>query len=115
MLLSFSCFAQHTAVSGHIVDAGTGLPLPAVSVIFAGSTSGTITDSLGRFTLSAPGSYVRILVSAVGYQPLARAIQPNVQNEVQLKLEKSQTQLNEVAIKARSRKRYRNKNNPAVE
>jgi len=115
LLFSLSCFAQQTTVSGKVVDAVTGQPLQAVSIIFAGTHSGTGTDSLGAFTLTAQGSRSRILISAVGYQPQTRIVTPNVKSEVHIKLEKSQAQLQEVAINARSAKPYHNKDNPAVE
>lgn len=86
-----------------------------VSITFAGTHVGTGTDSLGRFILSASGPFSRIVISAVGYRSLVRAIIPGTANELQIKLEKSHTQLREVAISAASSRPYRNKDNPAVE
>ncbi len=115
LLLSFSCFAQQTSVSGQITDAVTGQPVAQASIFFANTHSGTSTDSLGLFTLSAYGSYTRVVVSAVGYKTLVKIIATNVKSELHIKLEKSQTQLKEVSINARNTKPYRNKDNPAVE
>jgi hypothetical protein len=86
-----------------------------VSVTFAGSDTGTMTDSLGRYSLSTPGHFLRIIVSTVGYQTLSRTISAGTTNEVNIKLNKARTQLKEVAITAQRTKPYRNKDNPAVE
>ena len=115
LLLSFSCFAQRTTVSGVVTDSETGQPVPRVSITFANTHTGITTDSLGKFILSASGSFSRIVVSAIGYKPLLRIVSPGTENEIHIKLEKSQTQLREVAVRARSIKPYRNKDNPAVE
>ncbi|MDB5118546.1 MAG: hypothetical protein JWQ79_4038 [Mucilaginibacter sp.] len=115
LLLSFSCFAQRTIVSGVITDSETGQPVPHISITFANTHTGSATDSLGKFILSASGSFSRIVVSAVGYKSLIRIVSPGADNEVYIKLEKSQTQLKEVAVTARGTKPYRNKDNPAVE
>ncbi|HEY4195128.1 MAG TPA: carboxypeptidase-like regulatory domain-containing protein, partial [Mucilaginibacter sp.] len=109
------CLAQQTQVRGTVTDAGNGRPLFGVSVNFMGTDVGTSTDSLGHFTLSAPDSYNRLTVSAIGYQTLIRIITSGTDNEIRVKLVKKQTVLREVAIQARNNKHYRNKDNPAVE
>jgi hypothetical protein len=115
LLISLGCIAQQTIISGKVIDAETSQPISFVSITFFNTHIGTSTDSLGRFTLSATGSFSRITISAVGYITSIRKIIPGTQNEINIKLEKYQTALREVAIKARSNKPYRNKDNPAVE
>ncbi len=102
-----------TRVSGQVTDAVSGRPLPFISISFAGSNYGANSDSLGRFNLSAPGSYNRITFSHVGYQAVTKTIKPGQANELQVRLMISQTQLKEVSVT--SARRYRNKGNPAVE
>lgn len=115
LLLSFPCFGQRTIASGVITDSQTGQAIPRVSITFAGTHAGTTTDSLGKFILSAPGLFSRVVVSAVGYKPLVRIVSPGTDNELRIRLEKSQTQLREIAIRAPGIKPYHNKDNPAVE
>jgi len=102
-----------TRVSGQVTDAVSGRPLPFISISFGGSKYGTVSDSLGRFNLSAGGFYNRITFSHVGYQTVTKSIKPGQANELQVRLTISQTQLKEVMVT--SRRRYRNKGNPAVE
>jgi hypothetical protein len=114
LFISVSCFAQRTSVSGRVIDAETGQPVARVSVTFTNTHIGTSTDSLGRFNLSASGSFLHITVSAIGYQTTEKAIAPATSNQIQIKLAKSQTVLKEVSVRGRN-KPYRNKGNPAVD
>ena len=113
-MIATAGYSQQTVVTGKINDALTGEPLPLCSIIFSGSDHGTVSDSLGRFQLSADKGYNRITVTAVGYQLFSQTVVPGTVNRLVIKLEKKRRQLSEVAISAR-KKGYRNKNNPAVE
>jgi len=52
-----------------IVKDSKGLPIPGVSVVVKGTTTGTITDSDGKFTLSAPIGVKAIAFSFIGMKP----------------------------------------------
>lgn len=55
-------------IRGTVRDISTRAPVPGVTVQVVGRIQGTITDSLGRFTLDAePG--VRLRLSRIGYAP----------------------------------------------
>jgi len=53
-------------VTGIIVDA-QGLPMPGVSVIVKGTTSGVATDLDGRYSLSVPGPESVLVFSFIGF------------------------------------------------
>ncbi|GEM_PF-817029 len=55
-------------ISGIVTDSKTGEPLAGVAILVVGTTSGAITDSIGRYVISglAPGNYV-LRASTVGY------------------------------------------------
>ena len=65
LFFSFTVMAQNQ-VSGTITDAGDGSGIPGASVIIKGTTSGTITDINGNFSISANSTDV-LVVSYVGY------------------------------------------------
>lgn len=64
--------AERVTLTGTVTAADTGLPLPGAHVILAGSTSGTVTDLHGRYTLpDLPVDAYRVHVSMLGFEPTA--------------------------------------------
>ena len=57
---------QQRTVTGTVRDEN-GEPLPGATVQIAGTTTGTLTDVNGRFSLDVPSDAVSIMVSYVGY------------------------------------------------
>ena len=64
-LASVAMLAQQLTVSGNIKD-NTGYPVPGAAVMVAGTTSGTVTDFDGNYTIQAPADG-KLTVSFVGY------------------------------------------------
>jgi TonB-linked SusC/RagA family outer membrane protein len=70
-LLFFSCFlaittfAQQKSLSGKVIGED-GAPIPGVTVVVKGTTSGTITDMDGKFTFNAPATAKTLTVSYIG-------------------------------------------------
>lgn len=71
MVVSSSLFAQNI-VTGNVKD-DTGQTLPGVSVVVKGTTTGTVTDMDGKFSLSAPVNST-LTFSFVGMQTKEVAI-----------------------------------------
>ncbi|NJO00994.1 MAG: hypothetical protein HC880_04230, partial [Bacteroidia bacterium] len=46
-----SVYAQEKILSGVVTDAADGSPIPGVSIVVKGTTTGTITDQNGQYTL----------------------------------------------------------------
>ena len=121
VLLSFAPFCglaqdtlkNATRITGKVVDAITGLPLAGVNVRIGSSAFGN-TNRSGTFDLSAKGDYQFVVFDFIGYQQVKKEIKPGQINNLLVRMHTGQTQLKEVAITAGARKRYRNKDNPAV-
>ncbi len=58
--------AQERTVSGRVTDEETGEPIPGANIIVKGTTSGTITDFEGNYSLSVPDG-ATLVYSFVGY------------------------------------------------
>ena len=56
-MCTLNCMAQNV-IKGSVND-GSGEPLPGVSVAVKGTTSGTITDLDGKFSINAHVKYLR--------------------------------------------------------
>lgn len=73
MLLLMTCcavtsvVAQSQTVKGKI-SSETGEALPGVSVVLKGTTTGTVSDAEGNYSLSVPNRDSRLVVSYIGYQ-----------------------------------------------
>ncbi|MEL7123736.1 MAG: carboxypeptidase-like regulatory domain-containing protein, partial [Bacteroidota bacterium] len=59
-------FAQRT-VTGNVTDASTSEPLIGANVIVTGTTTGTITDIDGNFSLEVPDDVASLSISYTGY------------------------------------------------
>ena len=69
-----AAFAQGREVSGTILDATLGDPLPGVTVLIKGTTRGTTTDLDGRFSLTVQPGDETLVFSFVGFTAQELAI-----------------------------------------
>ncbi|HKR04918.1 MAG TPA: DUF5686 family protein [Bacteroidia bacterium] len=103
-----------TRIRGTVLDEKTGEPLPFVNIIFVGKPNiGTATDFSGRFDLQSQWGTDQISIKYLGYETQVKKIEPGKSQTVDILLKQTAQQLKEVVIKGG--KRYRNKDNPAVE
>lgn len=59
--------AQERTVTGVVTDATSGVPLPLANVQIKGTSSGSVTDNDGRFTLKVPNEQAVLLFFYTGY------------------------------------------------
>lgn len=72
-LLTLSMYAQDKVISGNITDE-KGEPLIGVSIVVKGTTTGTVTDLDGSYSLSVPESAETLVFSYVGFDSKEVAI-----------------------------------------
>ncbi|MDE7128691.1 MAG: carboxypeptidase-like regulatory domain-containing protein, partial [Bacteroidales bacterium] len=65
LFMQFS-FAQAVTVSGVVTSEDDGLPLPGVSVVIKGTTSGTSTDLDGAYTINVSQGQT-LLFTSIGF------------------------------------------------
>jgi TonB-linked SusC/RagA family outer membrane protein len=100
LILAMVLFAMNftwaqRAISGSIVDI-KGEPLPSASVLIKGTTTGTVSDIDGKYTLSVPSGTQTLVFSFAGYQTLEVAL--GASNVVDATL--SESTLTEVVVTA---------------
>lgn len=66
MFCHFTALSQSISVKGHVIDQN-GEPLTGVAVMVKGTTTGTITDIDGAYTINAPNSSAVLQFSYIGY------------------------------------------------
>ena len=88
-------FAQERTISGNITSSEDYSPIPGVSIIITGTTTGTITDMDGNYQLSVPEG-ATLSVSSVGY--VAQTINPGNRSTVNIILDVAFTELDEIVV-----------------
>ncbi len=73
-------------------------PLPGVSVVVKGTSTGTVTDATGAFKITLPGETGTLIFSFVGYE--SQEVPVNNQSVIDLQLKPSAQALNEVVVTA---------------
>ena len=95
MVVSSSLFAQNI-VTGSVKD-DTGQTLPGVSVVVKGTTTGTVTDINGKFSLSVPAN-ATLTFSFVGMK--SKEVALGTQRKIEVSLASSTIGVDEVVVTA---------------
>ena len=98
MITVFSVTAQNRTVTGKVTSAEEPNGIPGVNVLVKGSTTGTITDLDGGYSLQIPSGSDALVFSFVGY--LSQEISIGNQNTINVVLEQDVASLEEVVIVA---------------
>lgn len=80
---SLTVIAQSGVVTGTVTDALDGASLPGATIVVKGSTSGTVTDIDGKFSIEVTPNQV-LVFSYVGYSPQEHIVQPGTTLDVVL-------------------------------
>ncbi len=102
-----------TIIKGTVVDSKTKEPLPFVNITFKGANVGTTTDFDGKFNLETQWATGTLLASFVGYKTSSRTIELGKNQTINFQLKNDAIEMETFTVKA-DKKRYRNKDNPAV-
>ncbi|MDF7816591.1 TonB-dependent receptor [Runella sp. MFBS21] len=87
--------AQDRSISGRVVGVNDNAPLPGVSILVKGTSTGTTTDANGSYKLNVPTNAV-LVFSFVGYSP--KEITVGNQSAIDVSLELDNRLLNEVVV-----------------
>ncbi|WP_324720338.1 SusC/RagA family TonB-linked outer membrane protein [Salinimicrobium sp. HB62] len=89
-----SVWAQTEIITGTVID-DSGMPLPGANVIIKGTSTGTLTDFDGNFSIeAAPGDV--LVISYIGYTP--QEVVLTDANDIQVRLTQSAAALEEVVV-----------------
>ncbi|MDJ1503654.1 SusC/RagA family TonB-linked outer membrane protein [Cytophagaceae bacterium BD1B2-1] len=83
-------------ISGTVTETDKGDPLPGVSVSVKGSTTGTVTNADGKYTLNVADGNVTLVFSFIGY--LTEEVAAGGRTTVDISLSPDITSLNEVVV-----------------
>jgi TonB-linked SusC/RagA family outer membrane protein len=96
LLVSGTLIAQNTRVTGKVID-NAGLPIPGVTVLIEGTTTGVATDYDGTYSIEAPSNGV-LLFSAIGME--SQRVPVNGRSVINLTMAESSVLVEEVVVTA---------------
>lgn len=88
-----------TKINGVVYDAVTKVPQPFVNILVKGSTTGTITDTEGKFSLLTQKKADTLIISSLGFRKQYIRLKPGEMNSLEIYLEPDNQTLNSVTIK----------------
>lgn len=91
-------YGQDRTVTGKVTDAADGSQLPGVNVLLKGSTSGTVTDATGNYSLQIPSTGGVLVFSFIGLT--TQEIEIGNQTQINVTMEVDATTLSEVIVTA---------------
>ena len=95
LIFSTDLFAQEIDILGKVVSGDDQMSLPGVSILIKGTSSGTITDADGNFSIPVRKGNV-LQFSYVGYE--TAEVEINNQSEINISLNVDVEQLQEVIV-----------------
>ena len=72
--------AQTTKVTGTVISAEDDGPIIGASIVVAGTTTGTVTDYNGAFTLDVPSNAKKLIVSYIGMKSVEVAVNQSLKS-----------------------------------
>ncbi|EAZ80838.2 SusC/RagA family TonB-linked outer membrane protein [Algoriphagus machipongonensis] len=97
LMLSVPLYAQQS-IKGKVTSQEDGEPLPGVSILIQGTTTGAVTDIDGNYSISVPNSESVLVFSFIGFESQTRRVGNN--SEINVTLAYSSSELDEVIVTA---------------
>ncbi len=81
---------------GTVTDGTSGDPMPGVNIVVSGTTTGTMTDAAGSFTLDVPNANATLQFSFIGY--VTQSVPLGGRTTLAISLTSDVAQLREVVV-----------------
>lgn len=103
VLLCHPLFAQSTSkatLSGYVKESGSGELLPGVTIYIPELKVGTATNTYGFYSLTVPKGDYTLIVSSIGYETVKQPLQLSKNQQLEITLNQTTTELQEVIVTA---------------
>ncbi|UII79069.1 TonB-dependent receptor [Flagellimonas sp. CMM7] len=87
-------------ISGNVTDKMNGETLFGTSIFLKGTTIGAITNEYGFYSISAPKGSYTLVFSHMGYQEITMEVVLDKNQKIDIEVQESSTQLDEVEVTA---------------
>jgi hypothetical protein len=101
LILSLTLAGQNTRqFSGIILDSATNTPIPWAHLAIKGSSSGTVSNAEGRFSINLPlNSSSAIIISCIGYKNISMVFGSTEFSDLRIFLEPESKLLSEIVVR----------------
>ncbi|GAB2618986.1 SusC/RagA family TonB-linked outer membrane protein [Belliella aquatica] len=96
---AFSSVSENVSdinITGVVTDKDDGVTLPGVNIVIKGTTTGTVTDIDGTYTISVPDNNTILVFSSIGY--VTQEIRVGSSSTINMELAQDLQQLGEVVV-----------------
>ena len=115
IILCWNAVAGQTRIiSGVVLDSATRVPLSNVSVCIKNQSKCALSDNNGLFRIAVEGRRHGLTFTYTGYHPYTLILSDSLDGPAAILLSKAYTVMEDIIVRGK-RKKYRNKDNPAVE
>lgn len=94
-----SIYSQQTIITGKITEASTGQGIPFAKIRFLNSKIGTLTDSLGNYSLQTYYATDSLYFFFPGYKPVTKKIKKDQEQIINIQLQVMTTDIKQVDIR----------------
>lgn len=99
LLFVFMCsvtYAQKRSITGKVISSDDSMPLPAVSVVVKGTSTGSSTDFDGNYSIEVDGSNATLIFSYLGFT--TQEVTVGTKNSVNITLKSDVNALDEIVV-----------------
>lgn len=98
MLMGTELYGQSRTVSGIITDGSSGSPVAGATILVRGTTTGTLSQDDGSFSISVPNDNATLVFSFIGF--LTQEISVDGRSNINCSLQVADVELDDVVITA---------------
>lgn len=106
-LLSFDTIQERT-ITGTVISSEDHTPLPGISVVLKGTTTGTVTDQKGKYKITVPAKGGTLVFSFIGM--ITKEVSIGAKTILDVELDPEMKQLSEVVVSGAQKRRPKNHN-----
>jgi len=92
--------AQQRTIAGRVLNAKDNSPVGAATIHVEGTTTSTVSDENGNFSIGVPAEKITLIVTSIGYQKASMPVPAETRGGITVLLNTSSDELEEVVVTA---------------
>jgi Ca-activated chloride channel family protein len=109
-LLTLFSPQQDRIITGKVTDQDSGEPLVGATVVVEGTSIGTLTNELGKYSLTVPSGHDLLVIQYIGFQ--TQKVKIGEKTNIDITLSAATATLSEVVVTGKQPRKFSNKTRP---